>query len=348
MDQNTENSLGFARKNFNCIISLFMLKFFYKKGEKAVMKKRKAIIGAGALGAVGLAAVGASGYKIACVSKRVKRPETDPKRMLRAEIRKKNNEFLYSHNPEDIEIISPDMLRLKAWFVPAENPCKRFAICVHGHNCNGPDECSHLFSFYHYTMGFNYLLPDLRGHGRSDGNIIGFGALDSKDIKLWIDYLVERFGEDIEIVLHGISMGAATCMLVNNTDPQPQVKVVVEDCGFTNAFEEVATTMKSYKLKHTANLFTSITNLYCRQFSKNELKKDADPLGTMANAKNPVMFIHGEDDTFVPFSMCQRLYDACPTDKDKFTVPGAVHAYSYYDAKEEYDEKVKAFIEKHI
>lgn len=312
------------------------------------MKKRNVLIGGGILGIISVAAVGAEGFRQACVSRRNKKPATDPKRMLRAEIRKKNNDFLYSHNPEDLEILSPEMLRLKAWYVPAEKETKRFAICVHGHNCNGPDECSHLFPFYHETMGFNYLLPDLRGHGRSDGKFIGFGALDYKDLKLWIDYLVERFGEDIEIVLHGISMGAATCMLVNNTDPQPQVKVIIEDCGFTNAFEEVSNTMKGYKLNRMADFFTSVSNIYCRAISKYDLKKDADPLGTMPNAKNPVMFIHGEEDVFVPFEMCGRLYDACPTEKEIFTVPGAVHAYSYYDAKEEYDERVRAFIEKYI
>lgn len=313
------------------------------------MKKRKIAIGAGILGAVGAAAVGAGGYLNACVANRNKKPASDPKRMLRAEIRKKNNEFLYSHNPEDIEIITPDTLRLRAWFVPAKEETKRFVICVHGHNCNGPDECGHLFSFYHYNLGYNYLLPDLRGHGRSDGSFIGFGALDCKDIKLWIDYLVERFGEDIEIILHGISMGAATVMLVNNTSPREQVKIIIEDCGYTNALEQIADTMKnSFNLKHTSTFFASITNLYCKAISKYDLRKDADPLGTMPNAKNPVLFIHGEEDIFVPFPMCQRLYDACPVPKDIFTVPGAAHAYSYYDAKDEYDLKVKSFIEKHI
>lgn len=312
------------------------------------MKKRKALIGAGVLGAVAAASVGAGGYKIACISNRNKKPPTDPKRMLRTELRKKNNEFFFSHHPEDIEIISSDKLRLRAWFVPAEKESKRFVICVHGHNCNGPDECSHLFSFYHYDMNCGYLLPDLRGHGRSDGTLIGFGSWDSKDIKLWIDYLVERFGEDIEIILHGISMGAATVMLVNNTSPRDQVKAVIEDCGYTNAFDQVACSMKNYHLKRTAGLVTKITNIYCKAFSKYDLRKDADPLGTMKNAKNPVLFVHGEEDALVPFSMCQQLYEACPVPKDILTVPGAAHAYSYYDAKEEYDAKIKAFVEKHL
>lgn len=313
------------------------------------MKKRKIALGAGIIGAVSAAAVGAGGYINACVANRNKRPPTDPKRMLRTEIRKKNNEFLYSHNPEDLEIISPDTLRLKAWFVPAKEESKRFVICVHGHNCNGPDECGHLFSFYHYTMGYNYLLPDLRGHGRSDGKFIGFGALDHKDIKLWIDYLIERFGNDIEIILHGISMGAATVMLVNNTNPRDQVKIIIEDCGFTNALAQIEDTMKNtFKLGPAAAMFSKITNIYCKAISKYDLRKDADPLGTMANAKNPVLFIHGEKDGLVPFPMCMELYEACPVTKDIFTVAEAEHAYCYYDAKEEYDQKVKTFIENNI
>ncbi len=312
------------------------------------MKKRKILLGVGIASAATAAIVGAEGYRQACIKRRKPKIDKDSKRMLRAEIRKKNNSYLYSLNPEDLEIISKDNLRLKAWYVPAEKETKRFAICVHGHNCNGPDECSHLLPFYRNTMGFNYLLPDLRGHGRSDGRFIGFGALDYKDIKLWIDYLVERFGDDIEIVLHGISMGAATVMLVNNNNPQKQVKVIVEDCGYTDAFEQVSEKMKGMGLAHTSDFFAEITNIYCRAISKYDLKKDAAPLGTMQNAVNPVMFIHGEEDALVPFEMCKRLYDACPTDKEMFAVPGAEHAFSYYDAKDEYDRRVKVFIEKHL
>lgn len=297
--------------------------------------------------AVSLLVFGAVGFKMSCVSNRNKKPPTDEKRIKRIEIRKKNNAYFYSHNPEDLAIKTPDGLTLRAWYSPAEKQTKRFVIAIHGHNCNGPDECAHLYPFYHNDLGYNFLLPDLRGHGRSDGNLIGFSGLDYKDIKLWMDYLVNRFGEDIEIMLHGISMGAATSMMVNNTNPREQLRLIVEDCGFTNAFEEVAVTTSNMlggiKVDRLVNLF----NIYCRRIAKYDLKKDADPLGTMKNAKNPVLFVHGEEDTFVPFPMCQRLYDACPVEKDIFTVPGAIHAYSYYDARDEYNEKVRAFIEKY-
>lgn len=297
---------------------------------------------------IALLIFGAVGFRIACVSKRIKKPETDPKRILRGEIRKKNNAYMLSHKHEDLELKTPDGIRLTARYIPAEKETKKFVICIHGHNCNGPDEMSHLFPFYHNEMGFNYFLPDLRGHGRSGGNIVGFCGLDYKDINLWIDYLVERFGSDIEIMLHGISMGASTSMQVNNHNPAPQVKLVIEDCGFTSAFEEVSVTTKQIAKFLKTDLVIHFINFHCRLIAGYDLKKDANPLATMKNAKNPVLFIHGEEDTKVPFEMCQRLYDACPTEKEIFTVPGAVHAYCYYDAKEEYDRRMRAFIAKHF
>ncbi len=294
-----------------------------------------------------LAAAGLVAFRIGIIPKRVKKPETDPKKVQRNEWRKANNDYLYSLNPEDISMKSPDGLTLKAWYVPAEQPTNKFIICVHGYNCNGPDECSHILKFYRNVRGYNYFLTDLRGHGRSEGNRIGFGYLDSKDILNWIDYLIKRFGEDIEILLYGISMGAATVMTVNESNPPEQVKLVIEDCGFTNAYEEMVNTVKD-KLGMNLPFLVSLGNIWCRLLAGYDLKKDADPLGKMKYAKNPVLFIHGDADTFVPTYMCHKLYDACPTAKDKLIVPGAVHAFSYYDAKEEYEKKVSEFIDANL
>ena len=150
------------------------------------------------------------------------------KHKIRYEIRKKNNQHLYDMKPEDLTLTDPMGNTLKAWFVPGRET-KKFVICVHGYKCNGPDEFSHMLPFYHDTLGYNYLLPDHAAHGRSTGKHIGFGSYESKNLLLWVDYLRQRFGSDISIVLHGISMGAATVMLANESDPPEQVKAVVLD-----------------------------------------------------------------------------------------------------------------------
>ena len=264
----------------------------------------------------------------------------------RYKIRQKNNQYLYDKNPEDLSLTDPQGNELRAWFVPKENS-KTFVIAVHGYKCNGPDECSHLFPFYHDTLGFNYLLPDHVAHGRSEGKYISFGVRESENLLLWIDYLVERFGEDIEIVLHGISMGAATVMLVNESNPPDQVKAVIEDCGYTNAYEVILHTIKR-QLGFEAPHITKSIFFVTRTFFGYDMRT-ADCIGRMKDAKNPILFVHGTKDQVVPFEMGERLYEACTTvEKDKLFVDGAIHAYSYYDAKEEYDAKVTEFLDKYL
>ncbi|MGI6249450.1 MAG: alpha/beta hydrolase [Acutalibacteraceae bacterium] len=279
-----------------------------------------------------------------------KPPKIDPndeRRLEREKIREKNNAYLFSLNPEDVSIKSSNGLQLKGWFLPSKSGSKRFAVCVHGYRCNGPDEFSHMVPFYHDELDYNLFLPDNRAHGRSEGNYIGFGALDHKDILLWLKYLIERFGEDIEIILHGISMGAATVMLTNSADSlPPQVKIIIEDCGYSSAIEQFtcqAKEMFGLKSRPLIAAMSLVSKLAAGYFFS-----EADCVKFMKKAKRPVLFIHGGDDTFVPTYMVYLLHDACTVPKDLLIVDGAVHAFSYYQAPELYQQKVKDFIATHM
>lgn len=293
-----------------------------------------------------LLVAGEIGFRIAIVRpKKKKEPKTEAhkERLL---IRQRNNENFYALKPEDLSIKSADGLELRAWYLPAEEETKHFALLAHGHKCNGPDEFSHMIPFYHNELKYNVLLPDHRAHGRSEGKYMGFGALDHKDILLWVRYLIDRFGEDIEIILHGISMGAATVMLANSANPPEQVKLIVEDCGFTDCHEETAYVLKGM-IGFNFPLIVNLSSAICKIRAGYHFK-DADCLGQMKNAARPVLFIHGDADTYVPTEMVYRLHEACPTPKDLLIVKGAIHAYSYYDAPELYQKKVKDFFAKYM
>jgi len=292
------------------------------------------------------AAAGVFSFRYAIVRPKVKAPPKDEKRIEREAIREKNNAYFFSLNPEDVAIQSADSLTLKGWFLPSKEANKRFTICVHGYHCNGPDEFSHMVPFYHDGLDYNLLLVDDRAHGRSEGKYIGFGALDHKDVLLWVDYLIKRFGNDIEIILHGISMGAATVMLANSANPPEQVKLVIEDCGYTNAKEEMCNTLKDM-IGFNFVPIVDFASLLCKLIAGYHFK-EADCIGRLPKAKNPILFIHGDADTFVPTHMGVRLHEACAVPKDLLLVKGAVHAYSYYDAPDEYRAKVTGFIHKHM
>ncbi len=57
-----------------------------------------------------------------------------------------------------------------------------------------------------------------------------------------------------------------------------------------------------------------------------------------------MLFIHGDKDTYVPTWMVYPLYEAKPEPKELWIVPGAAHAVSYQENKQEYTDRVRAFV----
>lgn len=273
-----------------------------------------------------------------------KLPKNDDEKN-RQHIRNINNEYIISKHPVQKEIISFDGLRLKALLLTHDKADKKFVILVHGYQCNGRDEMSHLARHYYDDLGFACLIPDDRAHGKSEGKYIGFGYLDHFDILSWCDYLIKNFGEDIEIMLHGISMGAATVMMTAGSEKVPsQIKGVIEDCGYNDMDEEIQcnirdmTKMKLSVIKKGASIVCKLKAGYSF--------KEASPREFLKGASVPVLFVHGTEDTFVPTYMGKALYKAYKGDKELLLVEGARHARSYYIAKEKYDSCMDGFIEK--
>lgn len=78
------------------------------------------------------------------------------------------------------------------------------------------------------------LLVDARAHGQSEGKYIGFGNKDRYDALGWILWMIQKVGEDAEILLHGDSMGGATVLMASGLDLPKEVKAIVSDCAFTS------------------------------------------------------------------------------------------------------------------
>src|SRR5690625_2967095 len=111
---------------------------------------------------------------------------------------------------QPIEITSFDGLTLQGYYLEAKKPTTKTVVFAHGYLGHAKD--MGLYGEYYYEeLGYNIFTPDLRGHGKSEGDYYGFGWHDRLDLIKWLDELERRSGE-IEIVLHGLSMGAATVL----------------------------------------------------------------------------------------------------------------------------------------
>ena len=242
---------------------------------------------------------------------------------------------------------------LRALYVEAAKPTDRTAIIVHGYTDNAI-RMMMIGYLYSHDLGFNILLPDLHGHGRSEGDAIRMGWLDRLDVMQWMLYADELFGRpygSTRMVVHGISMGAATTMMVSGDvnhegNLMPFVKCFVEDCGYTSVWDEFRGELKgqfglpAFPLLHTASLLCQLE--YGWNF------REASALKQVARCQLPMLFIHGESDTFVPTEMVYSLYEVKPGPKALWIAPQSAHAMSYHDHPEEYTARVKAFVEQYI
>ncbi len=253
-------------------------------------------------------------------------------------------EYLCSQPTEHVTIQAQDGITLHGDFFFAENS-KKMAILFHGYTSSGMS-CASYASFLH-KQGISCLLVDNRAHGQSEGNYIGFGILDRYDALEWIEYVNERFGKDIPILLHGTSMGGSTVLMVAGMEECPEnVKLVIADCAFTSP-EAVFTHIlkRDYKLPKFPVM--NINNGICRKKAGYGFG-DVSTLDTVKNAKCPIFFVHGSEDNFVPTYMSKQNYEACTSPKELLMIENAGHGAAYFENPALYEERTGEFIGKYF
>ncbi|MDL2254270.1 alpha/beta hydrolase [Ruminococcaceae bacterium OttesenSCG-928-I18] len=254
-------------------------------------------------------------------------------------------QWLDSWGYERVEIQSRDGQKLVGMLFLAQNPTKKTVLAVHGYRVHGFREYLYMAPMYLEELGMNLLLVDNYAHGDSGGRRIGFGWNDRLDCILWADWLVDRFGPESELLLQGVSMGASTVLMAAAEPLLPaQVRWVVADCAFTSAGEMVRRVM-THKFFMPAFPFYHLSSMYCKLLA-GYYYGEADTEKMVKRIKIPVLFIHGQEDPFIPPQMSGRLYDAGPAPKEYLPVPGAAHAESYLAAPGEYLAAVRRLLEK--
>lgn len=216
-------------------------------------------------------------------------------------------------------------------------------IAIHGYHSNNLREYANYLKFYH-ELGFHILLPDNRAHGESEGKYIGFGWLDRLDCIQWIYEMKESFQEPLQIVLHGISMGSATVLMASGEELPEDVKCIISDCGFTSAYEEIKHTMKYTKVPSI--ILPTATLLSKKRIGYSF--KEASTIEQVKKSITPTLFIHGDQDNFVPTYMALDLYNACSAEKDLLIVEGAKHAQSYLVNKDLCEKTIIDFMMNYI
>ncbi|MGI5970242.1 MAG: alpha/beta hydrolase [Oscillospiraceae bacterium] len=242
---------------------------------------------------------------------------------------------------ESVVLKSGDGLSLDG--VIYKNDSDKWAVVVHGYASR--KENMSVYAQHYWDAGFNVLVPDMRAHGESDGKYIGMGWREKDDLYLWINYILMR-DPGAKIVLHGISMGGATVLMISGDKLPENVRAIVEDCGYTGITDVLENTLNNYLHLNSGAIMKTTTRIAKRQAGYDW--REGDTLAQVKKSVTPTLFIHGGNDNFVPTSMVFELYRAAACPKDIFVVPDAIHAASSYTEPEKYWRRVFDFIFKYI
>jgi len=254
----------------------------------------------------------------------------------RTKLRAQGAEFDKTMTP--VTIVNKDGMTLHGRYRLTENENHNWVISVHGYKDDHRFMLPYVMKFF--ESGYNVFTQDNRAHGLSDGKFISMGWHDKDDVYEWLDTIV-KMDPDARILVHGISMGGATTMMLAGLN-HPSVVGYIEDCGYTTVFDIFKTVINrdyhlpAFPIVHVCSLITRIILKY-------DYKKSSS-LAQLAKCDKPILFIHGEKDGFVPLWMGQKCYEEYTGPKDMYIAKEAGHAESMDWYPEEYFKEVFDFV----
>lgn len=238
----------------------------------------------------------------------------------------------------DYVISSYDNYQIHATFIPSQDVTNRYVIISHGYGYNrmGSVKYVHLFR----KMGYNCIIYDTRGHGENLRTTNLMGLIEHKDLLQVIEDTYRRYGSDIYLGLHGESMGSSLSVMALSS--KPEIKFLISDCGYAD-LTKILTRLMKQQNKLPAWLIYPISIISKLRFGL--LYQDVAPYKDLQNNEVPVLFIHGEEDSFILPEHAQIMFESDSGYKALLLVPEAEHAKSLITDADGYYEKVNSFLQ---
>jgi uncharacterized protein len=226
---------------------------------------------------------------------------------------------------EDVWFVNKDGNRLHSWYFFARGTATATIIFFHG---NGGNIRNLAWLGEHLAArGFNVLLFDYRGYGRSEGTLQDEAGLYA-DADAAYDYVSKQRGESPRsIVLYGQSLGTAA---VTDLAARRECKAIVLESGMssTKAMATVALPWLPRALHFLA-------------------KNRFDSARKLAQVHCPVLVTHGEPDQTIPTEQGRILFAAANEPKKLLICPGAGHNV-FGSAGDEYLDMIAEFIREEV
>ncbi|WP_271398034.1 alpha/beta hydrolase [Salinicoccus roseus] len=264
----------------------------------------------------------------------IKRRETRAKRL--------NMKAFQNLPQDDILIPSKFDYSINAVFVHPNDTNKWMVLC-HGVTENKISSIKYLNMFT--DMGYNCVIYDARRHGNTGGVHSTYGFYEKYDLETVVDYLFDHYGPDVEVGIHGESMGAAT-MLLYAGELSNRARFYISDASFSTFGDELTNIFSQYT-KIGSPLILIFTNIFFRLRSRFSLFK-VSPIRVVEKIDQPVLFVHSKPDKFIPYTHTEELYKKKKPPKAAWYPERGGHVESYNKNPEKYRRVVESFIANHV
>ena len=228
------------------------------------------------------------------------------------------------------------VLHAEALKNPAET--QQYVLISHGYTDNRFGSLK--YARMYLDLGFNVIIYDLRAHGLNEKTFVSYSVRESKDLLEMIRDARMRFPDMVLFGLHGESLGAATTAAVMKY--RPEVDFAAADCGFSEIRSIMKTGLRSM---HLPFFFVGIAGMFSK-LRHGISFREMTPADALDENSVPMLFIHGEEDSFIPPSHSEIMQKRTAGYSELHLIEGAKHAQAALKAPEEYERILGAFIEK--
>lgn len=252
----------------------------------------------------------------------------------------KNESEWIEKNGEEIQIKNSEGKSLTALKIKNEHVSHSYIIICHQYG--GSPQSMEEYAKHFYELGFNIILPYMRGHGESAYSDISFGWKDYQDIEDWVADITDR-DEKSRIALFGVSLGANAVTLAAAQEMPENVRFVIAD----SCYISMDAMVKEY-VKNQTNFSSFVTKTLVSMFSEDKMGvsfKNADTIMKVREIDLPIMFINGENDTVVPPLISKKLYEICEAEGvEEVIIENGTHGNNLQADKETYWANIDAFL----